>query len=127
MCPSRDFIQGKWNKIDITNRERIVAKYHKIKDWKMYPKGYFLIEVDKKKKLLRAGYCKIIKKKKSISHKMVAEIQGKTAIEVINTLIKKEFLSSLQHAGDIGIELCKAELALKYNLKYIQDSDLKLR
>jgi len=26
----------------------------------------------------------------------------------------------------MGIELCKAELALKYNLNYVQDKDLKI-
>ena len=31
------------------------------------------------------------------------------------------------HAGDMGIELYKAELALKYNLEYIQDKDLELK
>ena len=57
---------------------------------------------------------------------MVAEIEGKTAIEIVNTLIKEKFISSLQHAGDMGIELCKAELALKYGLEYTQDKDLKI-
>ena len=38
--------------------------------------------------------------------------------------IKEKYISSLQHAGDMGIELCKAELALKYNLNYVQDKDL---
>ena len=51
-------------------------------------------------------------------------ITGKTAIEILNTLINEEYISSLQHAGDMGIELCKAELALKYDLKYTQDKDL---
>ena len=55
---------------------------------------------------------------------MVAEINGKTAIEILNTLISEKFISSMQHAGDMGIELCKAELALKYDLKYTQDKDL---
>ena len=55
---------------------------------------------------------------------MIAEVTGKTAIEIVNTLIKKNYISSLQHAADMGIELHKAELALKYNLQYIQDSDL---
>jgi hypothetical protein len=27
----------------------------------------------------------------------------------------------------MGIELCKAELALKYNLNYVQDKDLKIK
>lgn len=120
------YIQGKWNKIKIKNKRKIIASYDKIKDWKMDLKGYFLIDVDKKKNLLRVGYCKIVKHKNSTDHEMVAEVEGKTAIEIVNTLIREKFISSLQHAGDIGIELCKAELALKYNLKYIQDKDLKL-
>ncbi len=41
-----------------------------------------------------------------------------------NTLIRKNFISTLQHAADMGIELHKAELALKYSLNYIQDKDL---
>ena len=57
---------------------------------------------------------------------MVAIISGKTAIEIVNTLIREKYISSLQHAADMGIELCKAELALKHNLKYTQDKDLKI-
>ena len=57
---------------------------------------------------------------------MIAEINGKTAIEIINTIIRNNFISSLQHAADMGIELYKAELALKYNFEYIQDKDLKI-
>ena len=126
MSPDQGFIRGKWNKIDIKNRKKIIASYDKIKDWVMDPKGYFLIEIDKNKNLLRVGYCKIIKNGNSTNHEMVAEVEGETAIKIVNTLIKEKFISSLQHAGDIGIELCKAELALKYNLKYTQDKDLKL-
>ena len=55
---------------------------------------------------------------------MVAEIKGRTAIELVNTLIREKFISSLQHAADMGIELYKAELSLKYGFKYIQDKDL---
>ena len=58
---------------------------------------------------------------------MISVITGKTAIEIVNTLIKYQYISTFQHAADMGIELCKAELALKYNLKYIQDKDLKIR
>ena len=57
---------------------------------------------------------------------MIAEITGKTAIEIVNTLIRKNYISSLQHAADMGIELHKAELALKYNLQYIQDKNLEI-
>ena len=123
---NKDIIHGRWKKINIKFRKKITARYEKIKDWRIDPKGYFLIDVDKEKKILKVGYCKIHKNNNSANHDMIAEVWGKTAIEIINTLIKQKFISSLQHAGDMGIELCKAELALKYDLKYIQDKDLKL-
>ena len=58
---------------------------------------------------------------------MIAIINGKTAIEIVNTLIREKFISTLQHAADMGIELHKAELSLKYGFKYIQDKDLELK
>jgi len=125
--PKNDSIQGKWYQINKKIEKRITAKYHKIKDWVMDPKGYFLIAVDKKENLLRVGYCKFTRLGNSPVNDMVAEITGKTAIEIVNTLIKHNYISSLQHAADMGIELCKAELALKYNLDYTQDKDLELK
>ena len=38
----------------------------------------------------------------------------------------KRFYSTLQHAADMGIELQKAELALKYDFEYTQDKELKI-
>ena len=58
---------------------------------------------------------------------MIAEITGKTAIEIVNTLIKENYISTLQHAADMGIELCKAELALRYKLQYVQDKNLEIK
>ena len=120
-------IQGKWFRINKNIKKRVTASYDKIKDWKLDPKGYFLINIDRKKKLLRVGYCVINKSNDRSAHEMVAEIHGKTAIEVLNTLIREEFISTLQHSGDMGIELCKAELALNNNLDYVQDKDLNLK
>ena len=77
-----------------------------------------------KKKLIRVGYCKFSKKGKTPSNNMIAEINGNTAIEIVNTLIREKFISTMQHAADMGIELHKAELSLKYGFKYIQDKDL---
>ena len=119
-------IEGVFYKINKKIEKRITAKYHKIKDWVMDPKGYFLINIDRKNNLLRVGYCKFTKQGNNPVNDMVAEIVGKTAIEIVNTLIKEDYISSLQHAGDMGIELCKAELALKNNLDYVQDKDLNL-
>jgi len=120
-------IEGVFYKINKKIEKRITAKYHKIKDWVMDPKGYFLINIDRKNNLLRVGYCKFTKQGNNPVNDMVAEIVGNTAIEIVNTLIKENYISSLQHAGDMGIELCKAELALKYNLTYVQDKDLNLK
>ena len=119
-------IKGRWYNINKKIKKRLVARYHKIKDWKMDPKGYFLIRVDKKKKIIQVGYCKFTKIGNSPINDMVAVIKGKTAIEIVNTLIREKFVSTLQHAADMGIELHKAELSLKYGFKYIQDKDLSI-
>ena len=92
----------------------------------MDPKGYFLISTSKKKKIIKVGYCKFKKLKKTTVNDMVATIEGRTAIEIVNTLIREKFISTMQHAGDMGIELYKAELSIKYGLKYIQDKDIEL-
>ena len=124
---NKNTIKGRWYNINKKINKRILAKYHKIKDWKMDPKGYFLIGVDKKKRIIQVGYCKFTRLGNSPINDMIAVIKGKTAIEIVNTLIREKFISSLQHAADMGIELHKAELSLKYDFKYIQDKDLKIK
>ena len=120
-------IQGRFYKINKKIKKRIIAKYHKIKDWVMDPKGYFIIAIDRKEKLIRVGYCTFTKLGNNPTNDLIAEIVGKTAIEILNTLIREKYISSLQHAGDMGIELNKAELALNYNLEYIQDKNLDIK
>jgi len=120
-------IQGKFFKINKKIKKKIIARYHKIKDFVIDPKGYFLISIDKKEKLIRVGYCTFEKLEKNSEHSLQVEIAGKTSIEIINTLIREKYISSLQHAGDMGIELHKAEIALKNNLNYIQDKDLVIK
>ena len=119
-------IQGRWYKINKKIKKKIIAKYHKIKDWRMDPKGYFLITADREKNFIRVGYCKFSKLGNSPIHEMVAEVKGKTAIEIVNTLIREKFISTLQHAADMGIELHKAEMSLKHGLKYVQDKEIKI-
>ena len=77
----QEFIQGKWFKINKKIKKRITARYDKIKDWVIDPKGYFLIDVDKEKNLLKVGYCKITKQGNSSINDMVAEINGKNLID----------------------------------------------
>ncbi len=117
-------IQGRWWKIKNNIQESIQAKYDRIKDWKMDPKGYFLIKIDEESDLIRVAYCIFVKLRKDSIHDMKVEVTGQTAIEIVNTLINKRYISTLQHAADMGIELHKAELALKYKLKYIQDKEI---
>ena len=117
-------IKGRWYDINKKIRKKIVAKYDRIKDWKMDPKGYFLIAIDREGSFIRVGYCKFTKLGNNPVNDMVAEIKGKNALEIVNTLIREKFISTLQHAGDMGIELHKAEIALKFNLKYIQDKEI---
>ena len=119
-------IQGRWWKIKNNIKKSISAKYDRIHDWKMDPKGYFLIRIDKESNLIRVGYCIFVKLGQDPIHDMIAEVTGKTAIEIVNTLIKEGYISTLQHSADMGIELHKAQLALKYNLEYIQDKDIKI-
>jgi len=121
---NKNIMQGRWWKIENKIKKSTPAKYDKIKDWVMDPKGYFLIKIDRENNLIRVGYCLFSKLGNDPIHDMIAEVTGKTAIEIVNTLIKKDFISSLQHAADMGIELHKAELALKYDVQYVQDSDL---
>ena len=120
-------IQGRWYKINKKIKKKIIAKYHKIKDWRMDPKGYFLITADREKDFIRVGYCKFSKLGNSPIHEMVAEVKGKTAIEIVNSLIREKFISTLQHAADMGIELHKAEMSLKYGFKYIQDKEIEIK
>ena len=123
----KNIIKGRWYNINKKIKKKITAKYHKIKDWRMDPKGYFLIAVDKNKKNIRVGYCIFTRLGNSPTNDMVAEIIGKTAIEIVNTLIREKFISTLQHAADMGIELHKAEMSLKYGFKYVQDKEIKIK
>ena len=117
-------IKGRWYDINKKIKKKIVAKYDRIKDWKMDPKGYFLIAIDREDSFIRVGYCKFTKLGNNPVNDMVAEIKGKNALEIVNTLIREKFISTLQHAADMGIELHKAEMAIKLNLKYVQDKEL---
>tara|TARA_B100001123_G_scaffold90473_1_gene104053 strand:+ start:542 stop:955 length:414 start_codon:yes stop_codon:yes gene_type:complete len=123
---NKNYIKGRWYKIKKNVKSTLNAKYDRIKDWKMDPKGYFLISVERKKGIIKVGYCIFKKIGNPIENDLIAIVKGKTAIEIVNTLIREKFISTLQHAADMGIELHKAELSLKYGFKYIQDKNLNI-
>lgn len=97
----------------------IKGSYHHIKDWVMDPKGYFLIRVNREKKVLELGYCKRDNVIELIIH-------GENPQEVYFIAGQIGIMSRLDHAAYLGKELEKAYLALKYNLNYVQDSELNL-
>ena len=61
---NESYIRGRWWTIKNNIKKNIPAKYDKIKDWHMDPKGYFLIKIDKKLNQIRVGYCKFSKSAK---------------------------------------------------------------
>ena len=114
-------IKGRWKDIRVPAELQVVeASYDRVKDFEMDPLGYFLIKVDLEANQICVGFCSLPE------NLMQKQIIGKTALEIINTLVRENLVSSLQHAGDLGIELCKAELALGRRLEYIQDKSLNL-
>ena len=107
-------------KATLANDCKIVrGDYHHIKHWKQDRKGYSLIRIDRRKKLIELGYCK----KNNV---VEVVIQGKTPQEVYYTACKMKLLSRLDHAAYLGKEVEKAYLALKYKLKYKQDEEMKI-
>ena len=93
-------------------KEKIKASHDPLKDWHADPKGYFLIRI--KNKRIEVGYA-------TNKHVIKKIIYGKNAIYIYNTIIKKKLLTRLEHAAYLGKELYKAELALKYGKKYVQE------
>lgn len=53
----------------------------------------------------------------------LATITGKNAREVFDTLCRMNLVSSPEHAGYLGRELMKAELALRFGRSYVQDDE----
>jgi dihydropteroate synthase-like protein len=52
-----------------------------------------------------------------------ASIVGNSAREIMDTIIEMGLVSRLEHAGYLGSELKKAEIALKFNRSYSQDDE----
>ena len=104
-------------RIDTSEMKEVEGQYNEIKDWAMDPKGYFLIRVNKEENKVEVGYC-------PETNKITVKIEGKKPQDIFFKAIQLGLISRLDHAAYFGKELEKAFLALKYNLKYEQDSEL---
>jgi dihydropteroate synthase len=50
-------------------------------------------------------------------------IIGENAAEILNMIIDKGLVTRLEHAGYLGRELEKAEIAIEFDRSYVQDDD----
>ncbi|MHC1566992.1 MAG: dihydropteroate synthase-like protein [Candidatus Syntropharchaeia archaeon] len=80
------------------------------KGWKCDPKGCFSIGIENGR-----IYAK--------NEKEGIKIVGKSAKEIFDTIESLGLVSLLDHAGYLGRELMKAELALKFGRSYVQDDE----
>lgn len=99
--------------------KQIVASYDSRTEWKMDEKGFFTIKPFSDEGVIRVRYY-------NAKHQLAAEIEGKTAEEIYNTICREKLVSSLPHAAYLGSELQKAEIAMKKHLPYVQDEPLNL-
>ena len=79
------------------------------------PRGNFIISVRDKK---------IILEHTSPNNEHIGEYSGTTAFEVMRKLATDNVVSLVSHGMDLGMELMKAELAIKYGTDYVQDQSL---
>ena len=80
---------------------------------KLDRKGYFLIKAEGK--YIYAGQ---VNKK----NQMFRIIKGKNAEDIYNEIIKRKWISRMEHAAYLGSELKKAELFLNKKIKkYVQE------
>lgn len=94
---------------DITRGKLIDARSFEHAKWVPDPRGNFVIGI-KDDYILAAHNSKIT-------------IKGKSAKDILDALFALELVSSLSHAGYLGRELEKAEIALRMGRSYAQDDE----
>jgi len=98
----------------------ITAEYDSAAEWRADPKGYFTIKPFHDEDLIKVRF-------HNYKHDILLVIEGKTAEEIYNTIIREQLVSTLEHAAYLGAELQKAEIALQKKLEYVQDSPLSFK
>ncbi len=127
-------IMGVIDKLLKTKPEEFKAEAIKIKkieeieakiclDWTPDPKGFFIVSIDRARgKLLVERYQ---------DDKLKDKISGNSAEEISKTIANLDLIGDfeqrLEHSMYLARELQKAEIALKNNLDYEQDEELKMK
>ncbi|NLE06636.1 MAG: dihydropteroate synthase-like protein [Crenarchaeota archaeon] len=117
-------LKDKRNREEKYNQEqekdaKIIIAAEKIEPTILDEKNSFRITLDRPKKTIVATHY--------ISTKMdkpTTIIKGKTAEDIFSEIIKRNLIAQNDHAGYLGKELMKAEIALKIGKEYIQDKDI---
>jgi tetrahydromethanopterin S-methyltransferase subunit A len=86
--------------------------------WVYDPTGFFLVFVDRMGRRLRV-------EQYNQERRLVRTYLGKNAEELCHTIVRDEQVTLLAHAAYLGRELAKAEVALRFDLEYEQDSPLR--
>lgn len=112
--------------VEVKEVRTIVADYDSLKEWSADDKpdeGWFAIFLDKEKQLIVVehylGY--------GINAKLNCKVVGKTAEQILGTIVKEKLVNCLYHAGYLGKELAKAQIALEKNIPYEQEGKLESR
>jgi tetrahydromethanopterin S-methyltransferase subunit A len=102
---------------DPADVEVVVASRDPSSSWEYDPVGYFLVFVDRPRRLLRA-------EQYTQDHRLTGVFEGRRAEELCHTIVRSGAVTLLAHAAYLGRELAKAELALALELEYDQDRPL---
>ncbi len=107
----------------MVNRKIMLIKAVKTpkKDVKLDPKGFFVIELDKKEEQIRVEYySNVYKGKKIVSGILEKVFIGKKSDELCDIISKNVPKLLPDHYMYLGRELQRAQCALEKNKKYVQ-------
>jgi tetrahydromethanopterin S-methyltransferase subunit A len=95
----------------------IVASRDPASAWQYDPVGYFLVFVDRARRLMRVEH-------RTPDHRLETVFEGRRAEELCHTIVRRGDVTLLAHAAYLGRELAKAEIALALGIEYEQDRPL---
>ncbi len=110
--------RGKKHEVNADGARVITGHYDEIKDWRMDPKGYFLIRINPETKMLEVGHC--IK-----GNEVLTIVQGDKPQDVYFSVVTEGITEDPIHLAYLGKELEKAFIARKLGIEYVQDSELE--
>lgn len=92
------------------------------KDVVLDPEGFFVVEIDKKQKKIRAEYyTNVYKKERIVSGNLQMVFSGNKADALCDTIAQNIPTLLPEHYLYLGRELQRAQFALEQNEKYVQD------